>query len=114
MRNKTERKPSDRDYIDYFFNRCLAGIEAKKVKSQSLTILLGDGNDGTDAANARYNLSTLPDAWIKDKSSPLYRHIGGSNYAFADGHVKWMKPKKIFGKLTDKNKDGNTYTFAVQ
>ena len=90
-RNETKKRPSDRDYTDYFFNRRLAGIKAKKIKSPSLTIMLGEGNDGTDAANARYSLSTLPAAWIEDKSSPLYRHIGVSNYAFADGHVKWMK-----------------------
>jgi len=91
VRNNQEKKPSDRDYTDYFFNRRLAGIEEKKIKSSSLTIMLGEGNDGTDAANARYSLSTLPAAWKSDKFSPLYRHIGGSNYAFADGHVKWMK-----------------------
>ena len=91
VRNNQEKKPSDRDYTDYFFNRRLAGIESKKIKQEALTIMLGEGNDGTDAANARYSLSTLPAAWMNDKSSPLYRHLEGSNYAFADGHVKWMK-----------------------
>ena len=26
----------------------------------------------------------------------VYRHRGGANYAFADGHVKWLKPAQSF------------------
>lgn len=95
QRDVVERKPSDRDFTDYFFNRRLVGIEEKKIKSLPLTIMLGEGNDGTDAANARYSLSTLPQAWITNMESPLHRHFEGSNFAYADGHVKYSRAGTI-------------------
>lgn len=35
--------------------------------------------------------------WVPGKSSYacLYRHNDGANYAFVDGHAKWMKPTAI-------------------
>jgi len=109
-RDESVKKPSDRDYTDYFLNRRLAGIEQGAVNNVAATIMLGDGNDGTDAANARYSFSTLPAGWRTYKNSPSHRHLEGANYAFADGHVKWMKPENV----TDKKPDGKTYTFAIQ
>lgn len=105
-----KKSPSERDYTDYFYNRRLNETEIKELANTPSTVLFGEGNDGSDAANARYSLAAIPDAWLKDKNSPIYRHLEGANYAFADGHVKWMKPDKI----TDKKPDGNTYTFAVK
>jgi len=110
QRNSSTTKPSDRDYTDYFLNRRLAGIDTEKNNLSPFTIMLGEGNDGTDAANARYSLSTLPPAWIANKESPLYRHLEGANYAFADGHVKWYKPTAI----TNKKPDVNIPTFAIK
>jgi prepilin-type processing-associated H-X9-DG protein len=109
VRDENEKSPADRNYTDYFYNRRLSGIENKKLSEPNLTILGGEGNDGTDAANARYSLSSLPDAWIKDKKSPLYRHLDGANYLFSDGHVQWLPPVKI----TNKKPDGSTPTFAI-
>jgi prepilin-type processing-associated H-X9-DG protein len=37
--------------------------------------------------------STIPGspARSKDKTNPGQGHMGGTNYTFADGHVKWLK-----------------------
>ena len=110
QRNSSMTRPSDRDYTDYFLNRRLAGIDTEKNVLSTYTIMLGEGNDGTDAANARYSLSTLPAAWIANKESPLYRHLEGANYLFADGHVKFFRPTAI----TNKKPDGSIPTFAIK
>jgi prepilin-type N-terminal cleavage/methylation domain-containing protein/prepilin-type processing-associated H-X9-DG protein len=109
IRDGNEKQPADRDYTDYFYNRRLAGAEIKDLKNPIWTVLCGEGNDGTDAANARYSLSGLPTAWIKDEKSPLYRHLNGANYLFNDGHVKWLPPARITGK----KRDGSTPVFTI-
>ncbi len=77
---------------DYFWNARLSGQEISKVLLPAKTINSGDGQDDAplDAA-----LSSLPQAWLNNKSSPAYRHLGGANYGFADGHVKWLKPERV-------------------
>ena len=80
--------PAKRCFTDYWLNSNLAVREEAKLPQPSRTILMGDGNDGLDRTNASYNLNRLPDAWLGDAKSPAYRHQGGANYSFADGHVK--------------------------
>jgi len=104
------KKPQDRDYTDYFFNRRLTGLKEEKLKNVALTVTMGDGNDGIDVANARYSLSELPHKWRTDKNSPSYRHKEGANYAFADGHVKWIKSGDVISESVGKGR----FTFAVQ
>jgi hypothetical protein len=88
-------KSNEKAYTDYWFNRNLAGNNESKISNKESIFLFGDGNDGTDATNARYSLSTLPAAWRKDKTSPAKRHLDGAFYAFSDGHVKWLAPKNV-------------------
>jgi prepilin-type processing-associated H-X9-DG protein/prepilin-type N-terminal cleavage/methylation domain-containing protein len=104
--------PAQSGYTDYWLNRNLAGREEEEFESVSQTIIVGDGNDGSDSTTARYNISKLPDAWRNDKKSPLYRHLEGSNYAFADGHVKWYKPQGI-SVAAIKDAEGKP-TFAIK
>lgn len=82
-------------FTDYWFNTNLSGVELKKVIHPATTLLLGDGNDGADLTDARYNRNSLPLAWLKNSGSPARRHLDGANYAFADGHVKFYRPKHI-------------------
>lgn len=88
-------KPTTSGYTDYWFNSNLSGFAMADVKVPKQTLIFGDGNDGSDLTDARYNLPSLPAAWINDQNSPAYRHIGGANYAFVDGHVKRMTPAEI-------------------
>jgi prepilin-type processing-associated H-X9-DG protein len=108
----SSNKPRAVGYTDYWMNPRLAGKSADKdIQEPPFTIMLGDGNDGTDATDARYAIDDLPTVWLKDPKSPLHRHLNGANYAFADGHVKWLKPEKIKAKLLPK---GPEPTFAVR
>ena len=87
--------PNGAGYIDYWFNARLAGSRAFRAA----LITLGDGNG---LGTARYAVKGLPANWRdapREKSwngtqSPWFeRHKGGANYAFADGHVKWLRPE---------------------
>ncbi len=98
-------------FTDYWFNSRMANLGEAKLAYISNTVMLGDGNDGQDATNARYSLSKLPAAWLSDSKSPAFRHLDGANFCFADGHVKWLK--------ADTSPRGagpgpNVFTFAVR
>jgi len=56
----------------------------------SNTLAFGDGNTGMGEANSAYSLRMLPVPF-----APAQRHLSGANYAYADGHVKWMRPNAI-------------------
>lgn len=85
----------DRQLTDYWANRYLLGRNPSKMKLQARLILLGEGNDGRETCDARYSLSVLPAALKSTEASPALRHWNGANYAFADGHVKWLKPYQL-------------------
>ena len=87
--------PTQRNCTDYWFNANLSGLDVAKTKAYSRIVVFGDGNDGTDLTDARYNMWALPAPWLADKASPIYRHRDGANYAFMDGHVKFLTPDKI-------------------
>lgn len=91
--NSTKNEAAQSEYTDYWFNARASGVNEKYFSEPAQIILMGDGNDGTDATNARYHLMSIPVKWRSDEKSPLYRHRdeGGANFAFADGHVKWLK-----------------------
>jgi prepilin-type processing-associated H-X9-DG protein len=82
-------------FTDYWYNTNLSNVKAEKVVSPGVTIMLGDGNDGKDVTDARYNRNLLPAAWLQNTKSPARRHLDGAMYAFADGHVKWFKPQDV-------------------
>ena len=79
-------------FSDYWYNSRLANDSEGKLNYVSNTIVTGDGNDGLDWTDAAYSKNSLPENWRIDISKPAFRHWGGANYAFADGHVKWLKP----------------------
>lgn len=97
--------PTAKSYTDYWYNTSLDGLEQKKIRFLASTLMFGDGSDGIDTTNARYNLNKLPEAW-----PPSQRHLDGANYAYADGHVRWYKPEAV----TMKKPDGKNTTFLVK
>ncbi|HEX8465037.1 MAG TPA: DUF1559 domain-containing protein [Abditibacterium sp.] len=101
--------PTQPQYTDYWFNARLGRVAERKLSSPSQTITLGDGNDGTDATNARYHLLSLPKKWRADEKSPLFRHLDGANFAFADGHVKFISARSWKSDLDA----GNGFTFRL-
>lgn len=82
-------------FSDYYFNPRVAGKVEVDMVWPGQVVIAGDGNDGTDNSNARYALSRVPPEWLHDRSSPVYRHLKGANYGFADGHVKWLAAEKV-------------------
>ena len=84
---------------DYYMNARLRGVKLNALQDDSLTILAGEGKSG-QPLNAV--LSALPTSWLKSPS-PALRHLDGSNYLFADWHVKWLRPEKITLQPAGKN-----------
>ena len=82
-------------YTDYWFNANLSSYQLKNIKSPSRTLVFGDGNDGSELTDARYVKYSLAPDWYTDTSKPTFRHNSGANYAFVDGHTKWLKPSVI-------------------
>ena len=91
----TKFVPLARDHTDYWLNSQVAGIALSQIKTPAQILALGEGNDGSDMTDARYNYAALPASWIADKSSPAYRHLDMAVYSFLDGHVKALRPSEI-------------------
>ncbi len=45
---------------------------------------------------------------------PGTRHLGGANYAFCDGHVKFVRPGNVWGNATSFTVSGDNPTFHPQ
>ncbi len=102
--------PTKSGYTDYWFNSNLSTMKLQHIAEPSRTLMLGDGNDGTELTDARYSLNALPQAWRESTESPAQRHRGTANYTFADGHVKALKPQAISNLPTRQSKS----TFSVR
>lgn len=106
----SDADPLHPGYTDYWFNRNLSAYRSNKLRQPNRTMLLGDANNGLDdigKTDARYSLAFFPPLWFTVNTTPPYRHLEGANYAFADGHVQWLKPNQ-FQTLS-----GVYYTFKV-
>lgn len=93
-RQKTPH-PNQPRFTDYWMNSNLSGMDSNHVKRPEQLIMLGDGDGGSPASTASYAINRLPAAWLQLPNSPATRHWGGANYAFADGHVKWLHPNEV-------------------
>jgi prepilin-type N-terminal cleavage/methylation domain-containing protein/prepilin-type processing-associated H-X9-DG protein len=86
---------SDANYTDYFYNSNLAGQNESALQYIASTVMLGDGLPGnaTRAAdgNGGNDIAIIEEAGGSTTVGAATRHLDGANYAFADGHVKWLK-----------------------
>jgi prepilin-type processing-associated H-X9-DG protein len=89
--------PGDAGYTDYYYNRSFDNVLVSSLGFPANSILLGDGAPG-DARYARTEIETVgtPPADT--------RHQSGANYAFADGHVKWLFPAAALPATVPVNK----------
>jgi prepilin-type N-terminal cleavage/methylation domain-containing protein/prepilin-type processing-associated H-X9-DG protein len=106
-------------YADYFYNSNLGSptwlYNESQVEVPTVVILFGD-NDSSKAGNLADCYSSTPaDCPIAYPyfgyvfaATGTTRHLDGANYAFADGHVKWLK----VGKLTFKKPSDGDPTFC--
>ena len=78
---------------DYWMNASLfdrygRGISFERLSSNKLLYGDGDGRKGT----SYYTMDARRFDPVADDAT---RHLGGANYAFVDGHVKWAMPGEI-------------------
>jgi prepilin-type processing-associated H-X9-DG protein len=99
-------------FTDYWMNNNLSGVEAEKIHNADQIILLGDGDGSSPESTASYAINHLPVSWLQSSDSPAKRHLGGANYAFADGHVKWVKPGQV--SQLPPSKKHPVYTFSIR
>jgi prepilin-type processing-associated H-X9-DG protein len=108
-------------FTDYWMNSNLAGVtngdagftdKSGKINYPEQIIMLGDGDGKSPQSTASYSLNQLPSIWRTSSDSPAKRHLGGANYAFLDGHVKWLKPAQVSQLRTSKKHP--VYTFSVR
>lgn len=102
--------PQWTDYTDYPFNGNLSQRKQTDLPSPRSIVLFQDGaiggGDGTYVANTEVTISTK-----------TARHLECNNFAFADGHVKWLKPGKVRSGTTGcggTNRPApTTYSFCI-
>jgi len=85
-------------FTDYWLNAELLGMHDVRMRYPSNTILIGDGNAGSPGyvLGAENDATSVPPILAWEASGDYAtRHLGGANYAFADGHVKWLNPDSI-------------------
>jgi len=100
-------------FTDYWMNQNAAKVDLYKLEGEpGKMILLGDGDGASPASTASYAINELPASWLQSSDSPARRHVDGANYAFVDGHVKWLKPEDISQETPVRN--NNMYTFHVK
>ena len=95
---------------DYAYNGLLANVPEAKIPSASNVVelseyisscpLCGFGNN-----NYNGNSDMNPTPATADNT----RHAGGANYAFVDGHVKWLQPQQVYGNLASFNQQAFLY-----
>ncbi|MEO6906325.1 MAG: DUF1559 domain-containing protein [Abditibacteriaceae bacterium] len=118
-------------YTDYYVNDNVIQraklprhvISLSSIAFAANTVLLGDGS--VNATNNGYQCGVgepwfsrlAPDngnnynygggpgsaASVTGQTLGENRHFDGANYAFADGHVKWLKPQEVFGWKSYRN-----------
>lgn len=75
------------------------GAKLATIDKSSETVFLEDGNEENSVAvGIIYNAScAISDDTSYFKNTVEDRHLGGSNLAFVDGHVKWRSKTDILG-----------------
>lgn len=124
--NEGDDDPTKPNYCDYWYNANfilrikgkIKGARESMLGSPSQTIIAGDGGNtnGTTTGNARYNqcgdgTSLTKFGQLCTPSTGNYAtypaaqlHLDGANFAYADGHVKWLRgnnPTQSAGVLSN-------------
>jgi len=88
-------------FSDYWMNENLSGQRDKILSSPQRVLMFGDGEGSADSTS-QYSKKTISSAPLVAAQQEGYtqgpcfeRHLGRANYAFADGHVKWLAKEEI-------------------
>lgn len=134
--------PVQAGYNDYFYNAnflvrdkqgTLSGASDDLLGYSFQTVLIGEGGseDGNKGHNAAYNQcgdenSLISNAKPCTASRPgpailpnAQIHLDGTNFAFADGHVKWLRGEaparcaRVSNNGSTKKSVGSSFTFSL-
>ena len=110
-------------FSDYYINFNLAdnngnGVSEAALQYTTNTILHGEDTAATSRAAANKPTGGLA---AGTGTASGARHLEGANYAFADGHVKWMRPERVLlgnapalcGTGNPSAPDGSNATFCI-
>ena len=104
----------DQDHsCDYAYNSNVSGKAEAELTSTSATIMLSENiviSPGVNRGDGRNSFGDGTGNSIVPFNVDATRHLTGANYAFADGHMKFLLPTSVYG-------DGATpgiaaYTYA--
>jgi len=94
--------PGDRytgNYTDYCYNVNFGGngLALSVINYPAVTIMNGetDPDNGNHTSDYSYCNGTLPNGTYAPSVAARTRHLEGANYAFVDGHVKWLRYEKL-------------------
>ncbi|MBW3637368.1 MAG: DUF1559 domain-containing protein [Armatimonadetes bacterium] len=115
----TEQDNFALDYTDYYYNlnlgpRLGGSVNEASIEYSANTIVLGEGTSRESDYSCRglgeqecfFSLFT-----VTVPASATKRHFEGANYAFADGHVKWLRPFAIADSSTRASSEINSFRF---
>jgi prepilin-type N-terminal cleavage/methylation domain-containing protein/prepilin-type processing-associated H-X9-DG protein len=124
------------DIIDYAYNYYLAGSNSNTVDPRllseltfpSCTIMLGDFDNlqksGSNDSGTTFRTVHTTELFLSSnicKENGAEVHMEGANYAFVDGHVKWLKVDAIAPSpysnstgYTQTPPNGSNYTIGIK
>jgi prepilin-type processing-associated H-X9-DG protein len=95
LRNRVRCPVAAKPTHSYALNLALAGLRDDEIQEPSRLVAFFESDAGWNAAGGPELLPAEP------------RHLGGDNYAFADGHVIWLPRKKLPDGSWAKEPDAN-------
>lgn len=124
-------QPDNLGYTDFAYNSNLSNLPESELASSASTVMVcegaafsseqpNNGNDNPMESDGCDGDSTSPGAtpgvYQQIQVGGLFhadvtRHFSGGNYAFADGHAKWLLPARVYNWCTP---PANNATFAYK